>query len=36
MVTVPLDEGKTLTALQLDTGIFVDADSSDNKWQAKY
>ena len=35
-VIVPLDEGKTLTSLQLDTGIFVDADSSDNKWQAKY
>ena len=35
-VTVPLDEGKTLTSLQLDTGIFVDANSSDNKWQAKY
>jgi Peptidase family M1 domain len=34
-ITVPLDEGKTLTSLVLDTGIFVDADSSDNKWQAK-
>jgi Peptidase family M1 domain len=34
-ITVPLDEGKTLASLVLDTGIFVDADSSDNKWQAK-
>jgi hypothetical protein len=34
-VTVPLDEGKTLASLQLDSGIFVDADSSDNKWTAQ-
>ena len=35
-VILPLDAGKTLASVQLDTGIFVDADSSDNKWQAKY
>jgi len=34
-VIVTLDAGKTLASLELNTGIFVDADSSNNKWQAQ-
>jgi len=32
---VDIDTGKTLASVELETGIFVDADSSDNKWQSK-
>ena len=34
-ISVALEAGKTLASLELNTGIFVDADSSNNKWQAQ-
>jgi hypothetical protein len=34
-IAVPIDAGKTLASLELNTGIFVDADSSNNKWTAQ-
>ena len=34
-VTVPTDAGKQLTSLELKTGIYVDAEPSDNKWVKK-
>jgi hypothetical protein len=34
-ITVPTDAGKQLTSLELKTGIYVDAEPSDNKWVKK-
>jgi len=34
-ITVPTDVGKQLTSLELKTGIYVDAEPSDNKWIKK-
>ena len=34
-ITVLADAGKTIAALELKTGLFVDADPSDNKWLPK-
>jgi hypothetical protein len=34
-VAVPTDAGKQLTSLELKTGIYVDAEPSDNKWVRK-
>ena len=33
--TIPLpNAGKTVRSIQVDTGIYVDADASNNKWTA--
>jgi peptidase M1-like protein len=34
-LTLALSKGKKPVSLQLDTGIFVDADATDNKWTLK-
>jgi hypothetical protein len=34
-ITVPTDAGKQLASLELKTGIYVDAEPSDNKWVKK-
>jgi Peptidase family M1 domain len=35
IIIVPTDAGRTLASLELNTGIYVDANPADNKWPAK-
>ncbi len=35
LIQIALPAGKKLQSLQLDNGIYVDADASDNRWPAK-
>jgi hypothetical protein len=35
MITLPMGPGKKLQSIQLDNGIYVDADASNNTWHAK-
>ena len=35
LITLPMPSGKKLQSIQLDNGIYVDADASNNTWHAK-
>ena len=35
LITLPIPSGKKLQSIQLDNGIYVDADASNNTWMGK-